>query len=262
MSYKAIQLEKNPETRVSWITLNRPDRLNAINQQMRSEILEVFEKLREDDEVRVVVLQGAGEKAFSAGADITEFRGGPRGGPPHRFAEIGGFSSSPAEFPKPVIAAIDGYCLGGGLELALACDFRLASKRSELGVPEIHLGLIPGGGGTQRLARLVGVPHAKEMCMMGDQLPAEQAYEWGVIDHLYENEEFTEKVSKFAGALATRAPIAVSHAKWIIEEGFQAALATALLLERQAFSLLFTTEDMKEGVDAFLEKRQPQFKGK
>ena len=258
MSYEAIQFEKIPETRVGWITLNRPDRLNAINQQMRKELLGLLEKLREDDQVRVVVIQGAGEKAFSAGADITEFGGGP----PHRFAESGGFSSAPAEFPKPVIAAIDGYCLGGGMELALACDFRLVSKRSQLGQPEIHLGLIPGGGGTQRLARLVGVPRAKEMCMMGDRLTAEQAYEWGLVDHLYKNEEFAEKVSEFAGELARRAPIAVRLAKQIINEGCQAPLATALLLEREAFALLFTTEDMKEGMDAFLNKRQPQFKGK
>lgn len=257
-SYHAIKLEIDKDTRVAWITLNRPDRLNAINADMRKELPHAFARLNKDDDVRVIVIQGAGGKAFSAGADITEFQGGK----PYEFAELGQFFIVPAESPKPVIAAIDGYCLGGGMELALACDFRLLSQRSQMGQPEIHLGLIPGGGGSQRLARLIGTSRTKELCMFGDRFSAGNAYEWGVVNHVYEDAEFADKVKEFAATLAARAPIAVRMVKSVVDHGAQAPMATALLLEREAFGLLFTTEDMNEGVTAFLTKQKPDFKGK
>ncbi|MDW8140960.1 MAG: 3-hydroxyacyl-CoA dehydrogenase/enoyl-CoA hydratase family protein [Candidatus Bipolaricaulota bacterium] len=256
--YKTLKVQIDPKTHVAYVSLNRPHRLNAINSEMRDELPRVFSELRENPDVRVIVLRGEGGKAFSAGADITEFTGGK----PYQFVELGEFFRAPELCPKPVIAAIDGFALGGGLELALACDFRVASQRSEVGQPEIHLGLIPGGGGTQRLLRLVGPARAKEICMLGERLSAEQAAHWGLIDHVYENEKFEHEVRAFAEKLAERAPIAVRLTKQIINAGADCSLDAALLMEREAFGLLFSTEDMLEGVNAFLTKKKPEFKGK
>lgn len=256
--YKTLKIQIDPKTHVAYVSLNRPHRLNAINSEMRDELPRVFSELRENPDVRVIVLRGEGGKAFSAGADITEFTGGK----PYQFVELGEFFRAPELCPKPVIAAIDGFALGGGLELALACDFRVASRRSEVGQPEIHLGLIPGGGGTQRLLRLVGPSRAKEICMLGERLSAEQAHAWGLIDHVYENDKFEQEVKAFAEKLAERAPIAVRLTKQIINAGADCSLEAALLMEREAFGLLFSTEDMLEGVNAFLTKKKPEFKGK
>jgi enoyl-CoA hydratase/3-hydroxyacyl-CoA dehydrogenase len=254
--YKTIRVQIDRS--VAYVTLNRPQRLNAINAEMREELPRALSELGRDPDVRVIVLRGEGGKAFSAGADITEFTQGK----PYQFLELGEFFQAPELCPKPVIAAIDGFALGGGLELALACDFRLASKRSELGQPEIHLGLIPGGGGTQRLLRIIGPSRAKELCMLGERISAEQAAQWGLIDHVYENETFEQEVKAFAEKLASRAPIAVRFTKRVINAGADCSLDAALLLEREAFALLFTTEDMAEGVNAFLSKKKPEFKGR
>lgn len=256
--YKTLKVQIDTKTHVAWVTLNRPQRLNAINAEMREELPKVFAELREDPDVRVIVLKGEGGKAFSAGADITEFTQGK----PYQFVELGEFFRAPELCPKPVIAAIDGFALGGGLELALACDFRLASKRSEVGQPEIHLGLIPGGGGTQRLMRLVGTSRAKELCMLGERVSVEKAAQWGLIDHVYEHETFEQEVQAFAEKLAERAPIAVRLAKQIMNAGSDCSMEAALLMEREAFGLLFSTEDMLEGVNAFLSKKKPEFKGR
>jgi len=255
--YKALLVEID-EKGIGWITLNRPHRLNAINSEMREELPAALQELAENESVRVIVIQGAGEKAFSAGADITEFSGGK----PYQFADLGEFFNAPQRCPKPVIAAIDGYALGGGLELALACDFRIASKRSEVGQPEIHLGLIPGGGGTQRLARLVGPSRAKELVMLGERIPAQQAYEWGILNKVVDDDKFEEEVRAFAEKLAAGPPIAIRFAKKLIDWGSEAPLEAALFMEREAFGLLFSTEDMVEGTTAFLMKRKPEFKGK
>jgi enoyl-CoA hydratase/3-hydroxyacyl-CoA dehydrogenase len=256
--YKALKVQLDKNSKVAWVILNRPGRLNAINSDMREELPRVFEELRWNDEVRVIVIKGEGGRAFSAGADITEFSGGK----PYQFVELGEFFRAPELCPKPVIAAIDGYALGGGLELALACDFRLASQRSEVGQPEIFLGLIPGGGGTQRLVRLIGASRAKELVMLGERISAERAAQYGLIDHVYENERFEPEVKAFAEKLAAGPPIAIRLAKQIMNAGAQAPLEAALLMEREAFGILFSTEDMMEGVNAFLMKKKPQFKGR
>ncbi len=256
--YKTLVVEVEKDKKIGWITLNRPHRLNAINSEMREELLAAFDELARNDDVRVVVLKGAGGRAFSAGADVTEFSGGK----PHQLVELGEVFDAPARCPKPVIAAIDGYALGGGLELALACDFRIASRHSELGQPEIHLGLIPGGGGTQRLVRLIGPARAKELVMLGERIPAETAHEWGLVNKVVDDEKFEEEVRAFAEKLAAGPPIALKLAKRVIDLGAEAPLEAGLLLERQAFGLLFSTEDMAEGVTAFLMKRKPEFKGR
>lgn len=256
--YKTLTVRIDKKTHVAYVSLNRPQRLNAINSEMREELPKVFSELRDNPDVRVIVLKGEGGKAFSAGADITEFTQGK----PYQFVELGEFFRAPELCPKPVIAAIDGFALGGGLELALACDFRLASKRSEVGQPEIHLGLIPGGGGTQRLIRVVGTSRAKELCMLGERVSVERAAQWGLIDHVYENDKFEQEVQAFAEKLAERAPIAVRLAKQIMNAGADCSMEAALLMEREAFGLLFSTEDMLEGVNAFLSKKKPHFKGR
>ena len=246
------------EDRVGWITLDREHRLNAINARMREELPTAFKALDARDDVRAIVIRGAGDRAFSAGADITEFAGGK----PHQLAEIGDFFDAPSTCSKPVIAAIDGYALGGGLELALACDFRLASQRSEVGQPEVKLGLIPGGGGTQRLSRLIGPSRAKELIMLGERLSAEEAERWGLVNHVYADDAFDAEIGKFARKLADGPPIALKFAKRVVDQGLDAPMETALALEHQAFGLLFSTEDMIEGTTAFLSKKNPEFQGK
>jgi enoyl-CoA hydratase/3-hydroxyacyl-CoA dehydrogenase len=256
--YQTIRTELDRERGIGWITLNRPERLNAINRQMREELPQALSAWTSDESVRVVVIRGAGDKAFCAGADITEFGKAK----PFEFVDSNEFFLAPAAFPKPVIAAIDGYCFGGGMELALACDFRLASRRSQLGQPEVKIGLMPGAGGTQRLARMLGPSRAKELCMIGDPVTAEQALQWGMVDRVFDNHEFEDKVAEFATKLAASAPIAVRMVKRVIDEGADLPLSAALMLERAAFGLLFSTEDMREGTTAFLEKRKAQFKGR
>lgn len=256
--YKSLKVQLDKNTHVAYVILNRPHRLNAINSEMREELPRVFAELQGNSDVRVIVIKGEGGKAFSAGADITEFSGGK----PYQFVELGEFFRAPELCAKPVIAAIDGFALGGGLELALACDFRVASRRSEVGQPEIHLGLIPGGGGTQRLLRLIGASRAKELVMLGERVSVEKAAQWGLIDHVYENDKFEQEVRAFAEKLAERAPIAVRLAKQIMNAGADCSIEAALLMEREAFGLLFSTEDMLEGVNSFLMKKKPEFKGR
>lgn len=254
--FKAIKLQF--EEKIGWLILNRPDHLNALNREMRAEIREAFERCKQKDSVRVVIIKGEGDKAFCAGVDIGEFEETA----PHEFAEISKVFTTPANFPKPVIAAIDGYALGGGMELSLACDFRIATRRSQLGQPEINLGLIPGGGGTQRLPRIVGLTKAKELVMTGKQISAEEAKEFGIINKVVTTEKLEEEVVDFAKELTKGPLIALRVAKEVMNKGTEISLEAALQLERQGFSLLLRTADAEEGIEAFLEKRKPEFTGK
>jgi len=256
--YEAIAVEVDREAKVAWLTLNRPHRMNAIDATMCREVLRAFAELEADDDVRVVVLQGAGDRAFCVGVDVNELVDTK----PGFLAELERFFTAPERFRGPVIAAIDGFALGGGLELALSCDFRIASRRSRLGQPEINLGLIPGGGGTQRLARLIGLARAKELVMLGEQIRAEEAAAYGLVNRVVETEDFAQEVRRFAERLAAGPPIALRIAKQVMNEGVEAPLSAGLLLEREGFGILLHTEDMKEGVAAFLEKRKPRFEGK
>jgi len=254
-----LQIEKL-DGRVAVLTFNRPDKMNALNAAVRVALVDALDELRHDDDVRVVVFTGAGEKAFIAGADIGEFKDAGAV-EQYRSMQEGNIYSALERFPKPVIAMINGYCLGGGCELAMACDIRIASSRAKLGQPEINLGIIPGGGGTQRLPRLVGEGQAMRLIMTGEMISAEEAARIGLVEKVFEPDELRERTLDMAKSMAARSPIALQAAKESILAARRMPLDAGLEFERAWFGLLFSTEDKNEGVDAFLNKREPEFKG-
>ena len=262
MGFETILVSKNSETHVATLTLNRPDRLNTITPQMIGEIDRALIDLERDDEIRVIVIAGAGEKAFSAGADVTAFGDVSKS---HKVWTLSKRTSEVftrlANFPKPTIAAIDGYALGGGCELALACDFRIASRRSKIGQTEVTLGLIPGAGGTQRLVRLIGLAKAKELVLLGSRLTAEEAAAVGLVSSVVDNEAFHASVRELAERLAKGPPVALRLAKSLLNRAADMPLDAALEAESAAFGLVTSTEDIFEGIQAFMEKREPKFKG-
>ena len=246
---------------VATVTLDRPDVFNAMNEPMRRELTECFTRLAVDDDVRVIVITGAGERAFSAGADIREFVQPPV---PVRFREERkrvDFRAVMDRCPQPIIAAIRGYALGGGLELALACDIRIAAEDAQLGLTEISLAIIPGGGGTQRLPRLVGRGKALEMILTGARIGGPEALRVGLVERVVPPGEVLPAAQELARALAARAPVALRYAKEAVVKGLELPLAEGLRLENDLATLLRTTEDRLEGAKAFLEKRAPRFTG-
>ena len=260
MSYQTIRYELAGG--VATITLNRPDVLNAMNNVMRTELLELFAGLRSDEAVRAVVVTGAGERAFCAGADIREFLEPPV---PTRFREERrrlDFRREMDRCPQPIIAAIRGFALGGGLELALACDIRVAAEDAQLGLTEINLAIIPGGGGTQRLPRLVGRGKALEMILTGMRVPAPEALRLGLVERVVPVAELLSSAQALAKSIAENAPIALRYAKEAVVSGLELPLADGLRLENDLATLLRTTEDRVEGARAFVEKRKPKWSGK
>lgn len=247
--------------RVAILTINRPDKLNALNSTVQREGVAALDELRADGEVRVLVITGSGEKAFIAGADISEFEGHT---PITQRNEFQGRSlfNSLDQFPKPVIAMIDGFCLGGGNELAMACDIRMASDKSRFSQPEINLGIIPGGGGTQRLTNLVGEGRSMEMILTGDMIDAATAEKFGLVNHVYPSAELEAETMKLAEKIAEKAPIALQLCKEAVKFASRSNLDEGLRREVDLFALVFSTEDKQEGVSAFLEKRKPDFKGR
>jgi enoyl-CoA hydratase len=247
---------------VATITINRPKVLNALNAQTLDELRRAILTLKEDDGVRVVILTGAGEKAFVAGADINELAvQSPTSGRDH--AMRGQHVLDVIEhMGKPVIAAINGYALGGGCELAMACTLRLAADTAKLGQPEINLGLIPGYAGTQRLARLVGKGRALELLLTGDQITAAEAHRLGLVNRVVPAADLMTETRKLAAALAAKAPVAIRYILDAVHTGVEVPFAQAQVFEATLFGLVASTEDMREGTKAFLEKRQPQFKGR
>ncbi|MEM3651316.1 MAG: enoyl-CoA hydratase-related protein, partial [Candidatus Jordarchaeaceae archaeon] len=261
--YINIIVETNEERGISTITINRPQRMNAMNHETIEEFKRALDELAEAGKTRCLVIKGA-KPAFSTGADLgTEFVEADsilkllmlsRG--------IKQLMDKVEAFPCPVVAAIDGYALGGGLELAMACDTRIASERSELGLPEVGLGALPGAGGTQRLIRLIGLSRAKDIVLRGERISAKQAYDWGLVNVLCKDEEFEEKVKEVAEKYASGAPIAQHVIKYLMNLGAETPLHSALEMETLGFSILVSTEDLKEGISAFREKRNAKFKGK
>jgi enoyl-CoA hydratase len=247
--------------RVALITVNRPDKLNALNIQTRTELADALAELRNDETVRVVVITGAGEKAFIAGADINEFAG--RTALQQReVMKAKSIFTAAEDFPKPLIAMINGFCLGGGCELALSCDLRVASDRARFGQPEINLGIIPGGGGTQRLTRLVGEGKAMQMILTGEMIDAQEAHRLGLVNEVYPAAELEAKTMELANKIAAKSPVALAMAKTAVKNAARMNLRAGLEQEIDLFALCFASEDKEEGVSAFLEKRKPEFKGR
>jgi len=247
---------------VAVVTIAREAQLNALSSQVLAELTQVAGELEVSDEVRVVVLTGAGEKAFVAGADIAEMADlSPTQA--DAFSEMGGnLARSIETSQKPWIAAVNGFALGGGCELALACDFVYASDRARLGQPEVKLGVIPGFGGTQRLARRVGVAKAKELCMVGDPVDAAEALRIGLVDKVVPAAELMAAVKKTAAKIAANGPLAVAEVKRLVHLGQSMPLDASLALEQRTFGLLFATADQREGMAAFLAKRAAKFEGR
>jgi enoyl-CoA hydratase len=258
-SYETILLERRGGVAV--ITINRPEKRNALNIQTRAEGAAALDELRDDESVRVVVITGAGDKAFIAGADISEFAG--RTAVTQREVMLGrSLFTAIDTFPKPVIAMVNGYCLGGGCELAMACDLRIASDRASFGQPEINLGIIPGGGGTQRLTRLVGEGKAMELILTGDIIDARAAHEIGLVNMVVPASDLEAKTMELANRIAEKSPVALRMAKESVKAASRSNLDEGLRREIDLFAITFSSEDKDEGVSAFLEKRKPQFKGK
>jgi len=247
---------------VRTITVNRPDKLNALNRETIGELTLAFNQARLDDAVRVVVLAGAGEKAFVAGADIAEMTS-LTPVKAQEFSHAGQALMRGIErLGKPVVAKIQGYALGGGMELAMACHLRVASEKAKFGQPEIGLGLIPGFGGTQRLTRLTGRGVALELCLLGQQIDAARAERLGIVTRVVPADELDASVDAMADQLAAAAPLALKGILETIIEGGECALDQGLAFETQGFAIAFSTEDMREGTAAFLERRKPAFHGK
>ncbi|HET7342772.1 MAG TPA: enoyl-CoA hydratase-related protein [Methylomirabilota bacterium] len=247
---------------VATVTLDRPEVHNAMNEAMRRDLWRCFEGLITDDAVRVVVVTGAGNKAFSAGADIREFTA-PQ--PPTVFREQRRrveFRSLMERCPQPILAAIGGYCFGGGLELALACDIRIASADSRLGLTEVDLAIIPGGGGTQRLPRVVGRGKALELILTAARIDAAEALRLGLVERVVPAGQALTAARELAATLAAKAPVALRYAKEAVVKGLELPLADGLRLEGDLSTLLRTTEDRLEGAKAFLEKRRPRWQGR
>ena len=260
MSFENLLVDRDGAVAV--VTINRPKVLNALNSQTISELQRAIDELGGDDGVRAVVLTGAGEKAFVAGADINELAAlSPVQGKEHgrrgqtvfdRIENLG----------KPVVAAINGFALGGGCELAMACTVRIAADSARLGQPEINLGIIPGYAGSQRLPRLVGKGIALEILLTGDMISAARAYEIGLVNRVVPAADLMTEAKKLAATLASKAPVAARYIIEAVNHGFEMSQADAEFLEASLFGLVATTDDMKEGTRAFLEKRKPEWKGK
>ncbi len=258
-NYETITIER--EGGVAILTIDRPDKLNALSSTVHIEGVAALDDLRRDDEVRVVIITGSGEKAFIAGADISEFEGKTVVTQRATFQERTLFNTIDT-FPKPVIAMINGFCLGGGNELALACDLRICSENARFSQPEINLGIIPGGGGTQRLTHLIGEGRSMEMILTGDMIDAETAYRFGLVNQVHPAAELRTKTLELAAKIAEKAPIALQLAKEAVKFASRSNLDEGLRREVDLFAICFSTEDKQEGVSAFLEKRKPEFKGR
>ena len=260
MTYKTILFQKADG--VATVTLNRPDSLNALNSDVYNELYDVFEAIEHDDDVRVVVLTGSGEKAFAAGSDVVEMQAMNTLEIQKFVATIRKASDRIYSLTKPTIAAIHGYALGGGCELSMCCDLRICSEKARFGQPEINLGLIPGACGTQRLPRLIGVAKAKEMIFLGDMIKADEALRLGLINKVVPPESLMDEAMEWAKKLASKSGPILAMAKMAINTGIDTDITSGLNTEARCLALCFATEDQKAGMKAFLEKEKVEFKHK
>ena len=251
-----LRVERKGPMATLWI--DRQPKMNTMTVAMRNEFPGIFDTLDKADSVRVIIIRGAGGKAFSAGGDVAEFLTLA----PADLEQWGDTLTAAERCRKPVIAVIDGYTMGAGLELAVACDFRIATVRSEFAFPEIRLGMIPGSGGTQRALRLMGMTRAKLFMMTGQRIPADRAEAWGLITHAVPNDALDVAVGDLARELAERPPLALRTLKMVLNRGADAPLETALELERKSYAWLRSTHDYEEGVRSFVDKRPPKFEGR
>lgn len=259
MALDTITYEK--QDNIAVVTINRPKALNAINKKVIEDLDQVLDAFDSDRSLRALIITGSGDKAFVAGADIVEMSA-LEPDDADAFAKKGSAVLRRLELLKiPVIAAVNGFALGGGTEIALACDFIYASEKAKFGQPEVLLGLMPGFGGTQRLARFIGLPRARELIYSGNQIDAKQALEWGLVNKVCAPDKLMDEALTLAKTIASRAPLAVASSKEAINDGFDVSVDKGLKFERDLFRDLFETEDMREGTKAFIEKRQAQFIG-
>ncbi len=260
MSYSSLLLEK--EEGIGILSINRPEAMNALDINVMKDLKQAIADIAEDDEIQVLIITGAGGKSFVAGADIKFMQ---------PFSPVKGRAWSMLgqqifreieKMEKPTIAAVNGFCLGGGCELAMAADIRLASEKAKFGQPEVGLGITPGYGGTQRLPRLIGEGRAMELCLTGDMIDAQEACRIGLVNHVYPAAELMAAAKVLAKRIVNNAPVAVKNVKVSINRGMQVDIDTAMTIEADLFGLCFSTADQKEGMDAFVNKRKASFQGK
>jgi enoyl-CoA hydratase/carnithine racemase len=262
--WREILLEKiklTIENHIAIVTINRPDQLNCFDLDALTKLEEVVEGIKLDKDVRVVIVTGAGEKSFSAGADLKERRTLSEKEVRRNVSMIRNVFTKIEELPQPTIAAINGYALGGGLELALACDFRIAVNEATVALTEVSWGIIPGAGGTQRLSRLIGISKAKELIFTARKINANQAYELGIVNKVVEREQLLAAAVELAEEIIKNAPLAVIQAKYAINYGSNVDLNTGLAIESKAYEVIIPTKDRVEALEAFKEKRPPNFRG-
>jgi len=256
-TYDGFHVERDAESGIATITLDVPEKMNRVSMAARDQLAGVFGELGADDGVRVVVLAGAGERAFTAGGDIPGFMTRT----PEELSHLAKNIAAAERCPKPVVAKLHGWTFGVGLELALACDLRVAADDTVLGLPEITLGMIPGSGGTQRLAHLVGLSRAKDAILRGRHIPADEARQWGLVAEVVPLAELDGRTTGIALELAAKAPLALKVAKRVLNLAYDAPLHVGLELEGLAYGLLRSTDDFAEGVAAFAERRPPKYTG-
>ncbi|MGD6801526.1 enoyl-CoA hydratase-related protein [Rossellomorea aquimaris] len=244
------------------VTINRPGAMNAFNYDTLLELEKMIESIRINPDIRIVIFTGSGEKAFSVGADLKERKNLTEQQVRRNVMKIGDVFNGVSTLPQPTIAAMNGYAFGGGMELALSCDFRIAVSGTTMGLTETSLAIIPGAGGTQRLPRLIGESKAMELILTAKRLKSEEALEIGMLTRVASPESFMDEVISFAGEMLSNGPVALQQAKFAIKNGMNTDLQTGLQIERKAYEITIPTEDRVEALAAFSEKRKPQFKGK
>jgi enoyl-CoA hydratase len=256
-----VAVEISKEDGILWVKLNRPQVLNAINEELVDGLFSAIERAKKEKDVRVMVITGEG-RAFSAGADVKMFSQMDAYRAREVVTKLGKALEELEELEVPVIAAVNGLALGGGCEIAMACDIIIASHKAVFGQPEINLGIIPGAGGTQRLARLIGWKKAMELCLLGETIDAKEAQRLGLVNKVVEHEKLIEEVKSLAEKLKKKSPTALMLAKQAVNRGFKMSLKSGISYERDIFSLSFASKDASEGIKAFIEKREPRFSGR